>query len=103
MAYGNNAIRVTSSDKMPKVDHWAIITYDTIYTPGDERSRTHPGHGYPASSDSVACYAAYLDEEDWKKSINELTFPSYGSPKQFTAIVVKLVKITKSVSVEIDA
>jgi hypothetical protein len=31
---------------------WLIITKQRVYIPGDERSRSNPGHGYPASYES---------------------------------------------------
>lgn len=35
---------------MPK---YILITTDTIWIPGDERSRTNPGHGYPERTEVV--------------------------------------------------
>lgn len=32
---------------------YAVIETKTIYHEGDERSRTHPGHGYPAYDEQV--------------------------------------------------
>lgn len=38
---------------VPKDSHYAILVFETtsVYIPGDERSRTNPGHGYPASTE----------------------------------------------------
>lgn len=45
---------LTPTDHRKKIDllqveHYAVIITETTqhYVPGDERSRTHPGHGYP--------------------------------------------------------
>jgi len=55
----------------PKVPHYAIVEFSEIYIPGDERSRTNPGHGYPASSEPRASYTAYLDRETWETEVKK--------------------------------
>ena len=30
---------------------YAVIVERSVYIPGDERSRTNPGHGYPATTE----------------------------------------------------
>lgn len=44
------AKKVDSPDEMPAQKHFAILIFktSTTHVPGDERSRTAPGHGYPA-------------------------------------------------------
>jgi len=49
--------------RMPDVEHYAIITTDTYTVPGDERSRTHPGHGYPEHTVETISYQTFMDEE----------------------------------------
>ncbi len=41
--------RITSPDQVPSGPHFALLIYtsESVTTPGDERSRTNPGHGYP--------------------------------------------------------
>lgn len=34
-------------------ESFLLVTEDSIYIPGDERSRTNPGHGYPESTERV--------------------------------------------------
>ena len=45
--------RVKGPNDIPNGPHYAVIIYGvrSVYTPGDERSRTHPGHGYPGGTD----------------------------------------------------
>ena len=79
MNYLHNAIFVSKKEDMPKVEHWAIFEFSTIHIPGDERSRTNPGHGYPAEDRPFVSYKAYLAEADWEKAVEELAskvFPS---------------------------
>lgn len=53
MTIQSTVIRVRDKRQCPKGPHFAILTFGSVHTAGDERSRTHPGHGYPASSESV--------------------------------------------------
>lgn len=44
-----------NSNDFPKLKHYAIIKFTSrsVYHPGDERSRTHPGHGYPDHMEEI--------------------------------------------------
>lgn len=66
---------------------YAVITIKNIHHEGDERSRTNPGHGYPAYTERVETFRTFGDEDDmmrhyekWRKSddvyieYEELTF-----------------------------
>lgn len=59
-------VTVRKPSDLPRGQHWAIIEFTSIYIPGDERSRTNPGHGYPASNEEVSVYTAFTDEEAFK-------------------------------------
>lgn len=51
-----------------------IITIDkTIHHEGDERSRTHPGHGYPAWVEVIPTHTIYNDYELFLTAIEALT------------------------------
>ena len=45
---------------------YATIVTRSIYIPGDERSRTHPGHGYPASTEEYTDFVTFDNEEKLK-------------------------------------
>ena len=89
-----------SQSDIPKEDHFAILTTQTVHIPGDERSRTNPGHGYPASTESFINYVAYLDEEEWKRDIESMLNPKYARD-EFTAIKVSVAKIEAKLMVKI--
>lgn len=78
MAY-NNSIYVSDIGGMPKGPHWVIIGYETQQHEGDELSRTHPGHGYPAHTTNHCTYKAFLKKEDWEAEVRELTNRKYRS------------------------
>lgn len=60
---------VHSPADIPTVEHWAIITGTSVHIPGDERSRTNPGHGYPESTEHYIEYAAFLTEAKFKEAL----------------------------------
>ena len=59
---------IYKADQLPKLQHFAALVFGTIHIPGDERSRTHPGHGYPAQDRRIVDYVAFDGESqmlDW--------------------------------------
>ena len=54
---------------VPKDFHYAVLIFDStsVYIPGDERSRTNPGHGYPASTNYYNTFQYF-----WTKSSDDL-------------------------------
>ena len=58
--------------KLPEQEHWAIITESSIYIPGDERSRTNPGHGYPESSFTYTVYEYFTDYSKLEEKVKTL-------------------------------
>jgi hypothetical protein len=61
--------------------HFAIIEFTSVWIPGDERSRTNPGHGYPEHNEDVVNYIAFTDEAEWKAEINKRMTSPYGGEK----------------------
>lgn len=57
-------------------EFFIVIEKSTVYHEGDERSRTHPGHGYPAYSEEVDRIRRFTDEASLvmhvKRNINDL-------------------------------
>lgn len=80
--------------------HWAIVYDESVHIPGDERSRTHPGHGYPERTHSYTVYVAFESEEDWKKQIAAL---ESQSPRrtQYRAFRVQPVSVKVNIDVVI--
>jgi len=57
---------------IPNEDHYAIITTKQVHIEGDLRSRTHPGHSYPDSTETFSEYRAFTDENKWIDEIDRL-------------------------------
>lgn len=49
---------VKGPDDVPNGHHFAVIIFNkgSVFIPGDERSRTAPGHGYPAHTQNYNDY-----------------------------------------------
>lgn len=91
-------IYVNAKRDVPEGPHWAIIKFGSIHIPGDERSRTHPGHGYPAHNEPVVKYEAYLTEEAWLAAIEQIESREFHQ-ESYVAMKVEPQTITKTVSV----
>ena len=84
-------------EDIPVGEHWAILTFGSIHIPGDERSRTHPGHGYPARNETKITYAYYDDEVVWKKEVERLTLQN---DHRFVALKVNRPSLQTKTTVE---
>ncbi len=92
---------VTTKDKFPSAPHWAILKYSTTHVPGDERSRTNPGHGYPAHSVDNVSYEAFYTEEKFLAAVEELENGTF-SRGSYTALKVEPLTIKTTVSVSAE-
>ncbi len=81
--------------EVPKNEHYAVIVTETVYHEGDERSRTCPGHGYPAYTETFPKYIPFkglLEFETWIKQ---------NKDKEFVAIKAIPLKITTEIVVKV--
>lgn len=75
---------------------YAALTVTSIHHEGDERSRTHPGHGYPAYTEKVDSIRKFKDIEqmkDWvrqRDKYERYTLIKYQELSVETEIVVKV-------------
>lgn len=71
--------------------------------PGDERSRTHPGHGYSESTEYFVRYISFTNKGEWEAYINELENPTYVyGKKKYVAMFVRRASIKKEVRVDVE-
>lgn len=83
--------------RIPDKEHWAIITTSSYTVPGDERSRTHPGHGYPEHSVETIEYDAYSDFHQFERAVESATHRK----SVFRAVHVMPMTVEVSVSVKV--
>ena len=58
---------VSTLKDIPDTECWVIVSETSVHIPGDERSRTAPGHGYPEHTDNyVTVYEVFTNEEEFK-------------------------------------
>jgi hypothetical protein len=93
-----NKIVVSSTDDIPNTKHWAILTSKSITIPGDERSRSCPGHGYPERVVNYVTYTAYADHDQWTTMIEQLVKTNVP----FKAIAVVPAQVTTQTVISIE-
>ena len=91
---------VSSPNDLPPGEHYVILTFGSITIPGDERSRTHPGHGYPESTQNTTEVQVYETKEGWEAEIQRLTTDRY-SYKSWVPLIVRRPTLKTTVSVDI--
>lgn len=89
---------VSTLDKLPKTTHFALIEQATVYHEGDERSRTHPGHGYPAYSENVLRYQAF----DTKQQLLQAVSTLINSNAKFAVMEVKPLQTRTNLQISVD-
>lgn len=89
-----------SLSDIPKEPHYAILEQRSISIPGDERSRTHPGHGYPASTEQVWDYIVFKDRDEWETEVKKRMASEFGR-KDFMAISATPATINTTIQVEV--
>ena len=67
----------TRSENVPTEPHFAILVFSSVSIPGDERSRTNPGHGYPAHDVSTVEYTWTLDRAEWEREVSRRMTSAY--------------------------
>lgn len=84
-----------SLSDIPNGPHWAIVQCVTVTIPGDERSRSAPGHGYPEHTESYVTYKAFTAVGEWEQEVEMLTMQG----KLFRAIRADVAKVSVKVAV----
>lgn len=77
-----------------------IIYTTTEYIPGDERSRTHPGHGYPEHSIDRTNIKRFETEESFSKWVIENDSAKYGKLANYEAFKCSPVTISRNVEIK---
>lgn len=85
-------IYVTSKDKVPKQEHWAIFKFSsitrTLYTENDD-------------TQTIINYEAYLSRDAWLSEIEHLEKDrGYGANRNYVAVIIKPAKVNLSISID---
>ena len=74
---------------------YAVIVKDTITIPGDERSKTDPGHGYPEHTKNITRFHEFDDKNGLEAWLVETEKES--NPPKFRVIEFNEFNISKHV------
>lgn len=86
----------SESSDVPNRPHLAVLLFDSVYVPGDERSRTHPGHGYPEHYERTVKYIVFRDEDELATWIDQHRNSVYTVLSVTPKTVTTQIKITLS-------
>lgn len=93
---------LTGISQFPEKRSYAIMTMQGVYIPGDERSRTAPGHGYPERTEYYPQLQIFENENEWKEAISKLAESRFGAPKSFRAFIIDPIKVDIKVDVQVS-
>lgn len=71
---------VSTPEEVPRQEHWAIIEGTAVHHESDERSRTNPGHGYPAYTENIITYQVFFNKEEFETALQGKFNKVYGKP-----------------------
>mgnify|MGYP000510051357 CR=1 FL=1 len=76
---------------------YAAITTETAHIPGDERSRTNPGHGYPAHTVTHKTFTEFDDREEMVRWVEARTGRRFT--RDFTIIKYEPVQVQERIEI----
>ena len=91
---------VHSPEDLPPGEHHVIIKFGSITIPGDERSRTNPGHGYPEHTLSTMECIAFESREAWEAEVLQLVGAKRAS-EQWVPLIVRRPTLKTNVTLDI--
>ena len=97
-----NSKHPTKVDELPDGEFYAILTPESVTIPGDERSRTNPGHGYPEHSVDYWCIETFTDKAAWVAEVQRLKAQTGYYRTPFKAVMMRPAKVTTSVTVDVE-
>ena len=87
--------------EIPTEAHYVILENDSVHIPGDERSRTNPGHGYPASDHNYIQMQVTTDKTEWEEEIKSLMENDPHQEKFVAYFVPAIAKVQAFLTVSI--
>lgn len=88
----------TKVDELPSQPFFAVLVPTAVYIPGDERSRTFPGHGYPESTEYHWHIITFENEEKWQEDISRRM--QHARIEPFKAVKILPANVTISTTLE---
>lgn len=92
---------ISDKSKIPTTPHWALLEFGSIFIPGDERSRTNPGHGYGDSTESTIKYMVFDSQEEITAYLQREATSTFGSRlDKYQAVFVQPKFVTTTVTIK---
>lgn len=92
----------TKVSELPQEAFYAILYPESTTIPGDERSRTHPGHGYPEHTVDHWRMEVFATREAWAAEVERLSRAKEYGRREFKAVKIVPAKIATTVAVSIE-
>lgn len=86
--------------EFPLAPYWVIFTRSSRHVPGDERSRTAPGHGYPDHYEEYTNVQTFTDKSAWERAVSRKV---ESGTRGWQAAKVLPAAVTTTVKVDVDA
>ena len=83
---------------------YAVLVEESVYIEGDERSRTNPGHGYPAHTQNYSTFREFKDQKellDWVRISGKHTkykAIQYTELEIITEVKIKVEPVKREIS-----
>lgn len=76
---------IKQPEELPQQIHFAAMVFQTkfVHHEGDERSRTHPGHGYPAYTETIHSveYIPFKSASEMEQWVVKAETQKFDKPK----------------------
>jgi hypothetical protein len=92
----------TTVSELPEGVIYAILHPESMTIPGDERSRTNPGHGYPEHSVDYWKIETFRDRAEWEAEITRLSQSTGYYRREFKAVVMNPVTVKTTISIAVN-
>lgn len=92
---------VSKLTDIPKGEHYVIVEMTSVFIPGDERSRTNPGHGYGERTEHYTQMQVFTSKEEWLVEVRELVERDPKGEKFVAYHVPALAKISHEVIISV--
>lgn len=88
---------VTSIQDIPDGEFEAVLENHSVFIPGDERSRTNPGHGYPAHTEHSMTMLLFQTRQNMIEWIEKQKYHS-----NFCVVKVKKIPFQNRVQISFE-
>jgi hypothetical protein len=90
---------VSKLSEIPEGENWVALEERSVTIPGDERSKTNPGHGYPESVTHFLDIIVFDDKEAMESWIKYQD--KQYSKSSYKVVCIRTLQVKKTTTVEI--